>query len=97
MSNTYKIQARFLREDDWIPGLDNAYVVEVRRGADYEIPGSGTYPNPRVSAGDVVYVTYHDAEGEENYMLLQPTAMLTIQCADDPSERTEEEENEDEY
>lgn len=72
---TKTIPARELREGDMIPGLDNAYVAEVEENDGYlSYPGgNGAMPE------DTILVTFHDSMGEENYMLLNPDSMLTIQ------------------
>lgn len=71
------ITAAELTEGDMIPGLDNAYVAEVEENDGYfSYPGSGRF-NVAMPE-DTIMVTYHDCEGNENYMLLASTARLTV-------------------
>jgi hypothetical protein len=76
---TLKVQADALIEGDYIPGLDNGYVVEVDEN-------DGYLSYPRVGSGmsaalpmDTILVTYHDANGEECYLMLPSESMLTIE------------------
>lgn len=67
---TTQITASDLREGDTIPALDNAYVVEVEVNDGYF-----TYPGGRMNVAmddDTILVTWHDANGGENYMLVRP-------------------------
>jgi hypothetical protein len=76
---TQRVTAADLMAEDSIPGLDNAYIVEVETG-------DGYLSYPRTASGysaampeDTILVTYHDANGNENYMLLNPDAELIIE------------------
>jgi len=70
------VLAKGIHEGDTIPSLDNAYVVEV----DDEFDG-GLYEVGQFTAAfpdHTVLVTYHDRDGEENYLLLRPETLLTV-------------------
>ena len=75
------IQARDLQphtdtvEGDFIVGLDNGYVVEVDFDTDYISLGrlSGRLPD------DMVLITYHDQDGEENYLILREEHPVTVE------------------
>lgn len=75
---TMKIPANELREGDFLPGLDNGYVVEVEENDGYlSYPGrTGGYSVAMPE--DTIVVTFHDAEGSENYLLLAPTCELEV-------------------
>lgn len=75
---TMKIPANELREGDFLPGLDNGYVVEVEEN-------NGYLSYPMTSGGysaampdDTVLITFHDAEGNENYLLLAPSCDVEV-------------------
>jgi len=70
---TTKIKASELREGHSIPALDNFYVVEVEDNFDL---GTGRF-NVRVGEG-LLFITGHDAEGEENYLLLSPESTVEV-------------------
>ena len=58
------VAAEEVQEGDFIPGLDNAYVVDVEEDADFR---------DRDNIGlahDKITLTYNDAEGDEGYLLL---------------------------
>lgn len=76
---TQTIEASELQEGDFIPGLDNAYVYEVETGNGYLSYPSTGYGMATAMPEDTLLVTYHDADGNENYMLLSPEARLTIE------------------
>lgn len=57
---------------DFIPGLDNAYVVEVEEDADFR---------DRYNIGlaqDKITLTYNDAEGDEGYLILSRGTQVTV-------------------
>lgn len=73
-----KIPASELREGHMIPGVDG-YVAEVEEGN-----GFLSYPSTGYGVGvampaDTLLVTLHDAEGNENYMLLNPDTEIEVQ------------------
>lgn len=67
-----KVAADQVEEDDFLPGLDNGYVVDVEEGPDLR----GDY-NTRF-AGEHVLITFHDADGNENYLLLLPEHEIEV-------------------
>ena len=72
---TLKIQADAVQAEDFLPGLDNGYVIEV-----VENDGYLTYPGAQgAMPEDTVIITYHDSQGEECYLLLPPETMLTVE------------------
>lgn len=74
-----QIAATDVQEGDFIPGLDNGYVVEVEEGNGYlSYPRTGYGASARMPE-DTVLITYHDREGEECYLLLPPDSMLTVE------------------
>lgn len=85
------IKASQVREGDYIPGLDNGYVIqdpEVNDGyLSYPATSTGGYNVAMPS--DTVVITYHDADGEECYLLLPSDSRLTV--SHDGPERDDEE------
>lgn len=75
---TLKVKAKKVREGDFIPGLANGYVFEKERSERFTYPAGALHSYSNVSMGDTVLIVYHDAEGEENYLLLKPDTELTI-------------------
>jgi hypothetical protein len=75
-----KIKASQVEEGDTIPGLDNAYVFqepETNEGyLSYPTPTSGGYVVGMPS--DTVVISYHDADGEECYLILPGDSRLTV-------------------
>lgn len=72
MSETMYVAAEEVQEGDFIPGLDNAYVVEVEEDADFR---------DRYNVGlahDKITVTYHDANGDEGYLLLTEGTRIEV-------------------
>lgn len=74
-----KIQADELREGDFLPGIDNGYVYEVET----ETNGYLSYPSTGYGSNcampqDTVLVCFHDADGNENYLLLSPECMIEV-------------------
>lgn len=70
--------AKDLKPGMTIPGLDNAYIFEKEEGNGYlTYPESGGGYAPAMP-DDTVIVTFHDRNGEENYMLLHPEMPLEV-------------------
>lgn len=61
----------------FIVGLDNGYIVDVEESSDLR----GNY-NQAFGAG-LLLITFHDANGDENYLLLQPDHPLTVEYGAD--------------
>ena len=57
------VKAKKVREEDFLPGLDNGYVVETERA------GYG---------GGMIRLTFHTAEGEEAYLECPDDMPVTI-------------------
>lgn len=73
-----KITANDVVEGDFLTGLGNGYVVEVEEG-------NGYLSYPRTGSGmsvgmpeDTLIITFHDAEGEENFLLASPNLELEV-------------------
>lgn len=76
---TLKVQADAVEEGDFLPGLDNGYVVEVDENNGYlSYPRTG-YGASAAMPMDTVLITFHDADGEECYLMLPGESMLTIE------------------
>jgi hypothetical protein len=60
---TKTVKAKKVREGDFLPGLDNGYVFEVEKAADYDLH---------------VVIWYHDVNGDENYITTWPDNQITI-------------------
>lgn len=76
-----KIKARHVQEGDFLPGLNNGFVF-----TDPE-PNDGYLSYPRghygggpdvAMPGDTIIITFHDAEGEECYLLMPADSLLTV-------------------
>ena len=83
------IKASQVKEGDFLPGLDNGFVI--RDPARNE--GYLAYPLPRggtevAMPSDTVVITFHDADGEECYLLLPADSRLTV--SHDGPEREED-------
>lgn len=65
--STETVDVQDLREGDFLVGLDSGYVFSVDENPDVSM-GDGSY---HFNMGDgMVLVTFHDAQGNENYLLL---------------------------
>lgn len=71
------IKAKKVKRGHTIPGLDNAYVIEVEKQDGYlEIPGSGRYS---VAAPErSVLITFNDAEGGEGYLMVDKDHPIVV-------------------
>lgn len=66
-------------EGDTLPDLDNGYVFEVADAASnisWNSAMSGAFHS------DMVLIGFHDAEGNENYLILCDTHPITIERED---------------
>lgn len=72
MSEQIYVAAGEVEPGNYIPCLDNAYVFEVDHSPDIR----NEY-NQNIADG-LVMVTYHDAEGEEGYLLLTPATRIEV-------------------
>lgn len=65
------ITASDAEPDMFIVGLDNGYIVDVE-------------DSPGLARGEgLLLITFHDANGDENYLLLQPDHPLTVEYGTD--------------
>lgn len=72
MKSEMKVDAGDVQKGDMIPGLGNAYVFDVEENPDFRDGDNIGL------ARDKVCITFHDAEGEENYLLIQPHVPITV-------------------
>lgn len=72
MAEQMYVAADEIMVGDFIPGLDNAYVIEVE-----ETDRIVNEYNISLSRGNV-FVTYNDADGDEGYLILTPTTRIEI-------------------
>lgn len=63
------MQASEVRAGDTIPGLDNAYVIDVETTEVSSFTGPYAF-----SLGELTVITFNDAEGGEGYLILPPTS-----------------------
>jgi hypothetical protein len=74
------VRASQVREGDFLPGLGNGYVFEEPVTNDgylnYPVTGSGRYDAAMPS--DTMVISFHDADGEECYLLLPAGSRLTV-------------------
>jgi hypothetical protein len=78
MTNTQRIPASELREGHMLPGVDNGYVFEVETGNGYLSYPSTGYGMATAMPDDTILVSFHDSEGNENYLLLSPEVMIDV-------------------
>lgn len=91
MSKGRLMKAKYVEEGDYLPGLDNGYVFEVEENNGYlSYPRSG-YGMSAAMPEDTVLIGYHDAQGDECYLLLPGNTRLTVEGP----ERDEEDEDDD--
>lgn len=62
------------QDGDYLVGLDNGYVVEVDTDTDYVSLG---YNSGRLHDG-MVLVTFHDRDGDENYLILNEDHPINV-------------------
>lgn len=70
-----KVKARKVKEGDFIPGLDNGYVIEVQREGGFII---GTDRYSFAQGEGTVTITMNDAEGDEFYLLAPLDMPVTV-------------------
>lgn len=87
-----KIQAQLVREGDFLPGIDDGYVIDVETTDIRAF--SGSY---NVSLGVMTAITFNDADGEECFLLLPQESLVAVRPEDgsDPSERTSDEDDDE--
>lgn len=73
---TMKVPADEVQPGDFLPGLaGKGYVVEVEPSTEVS-SFSGRY---NVLLGVMAVITFHDEQGEENYLLMNPEATVTVE------------------
>lgn len=72
------VKARKVRAGDFLPGIDNGYVVESEPNDGYlSYPGGGRYT--AAMPEDTQMITFHDANGDEGYLLLPGNSLVTVE------------------
>jgi hypothetical protein len=74
-----KVSASEVREGDFIPGLDNAYVFEAETNTGYMSYPRNGYGYDAAMPVDTRLISFHDADGEECYLMLPGDSQLTIE------------------
>lgn len=84
-----KIAADLVREGDFLPGIDNGYVIDVETTECRAF--NGTY---NVSLGLMTAITFNDAAGDECYLLMPPSSEIEVRPEDgsDPLDRKHDDE-----
>jgi hypothetical protein len=72
------VQADEVQEGYFLTDLDNGYVVEVEEGGGYLSYPQTSYGQSVAMPDDTVVITFHDANGNENYLLLHPEHPLNV-------------------
>lgn len=76
---TLTVPASQVQPGDFLPGLDNGYVMEVSDNSDGYLSASTGYSRYTTALpGDTVAVTFHTAEGEEAYLFLPADTPVTV-------------------
>jgi hypothetical protein len=77
-----EIKAKKVKRGHTIPGLDNAYVIEVERQDGYlSIPGgSGRYTV--AAPEDTILITFNDAQGGEGYLMVDKNHPINVDQAE---------------
>lgn len=73
-----KIPANEIEVGDFLPGIDNGYVFEVEEGNGYLSYPSTSYGMNSAMPEDTVLVSFHDADGNENYLILSPECEIEV-------------------
>lgn len=76
---TLRVKANEVQEGDFLPGLGDAYVFQAPETGD----GYLSYPmtDGGMSAAmpeDTVVISFHDRDGEENYLIVQPEFEIQV-------------------
>lgn len=67
-----RVLAETIKAGDFLPDLDNGYVVEVDHDPDLRTEYNSIF-------GDgLVLITFHDENGDENYLLLSPETFVRV-------------------
>lgn len=84
-----KMQAQYVQEGDFLPGLDNGYVFEdpEQNNGYLSYPQTG-YGVSTAMPEDTYIIGYHDANGDENYLLIGAESYLDV---DGPEREMDEE------
>lgn len=70
-----KVTADSVKSGDFLPYLDNGYVVEVETGDAVLSTASSQY---HVSMGEKTVITFHDQLGNEQYLVLDPEFEIEV-------------------
>lgn len=78
----YKVTASNVREGDYLPGLGMGYVfTEPETGNGYLSYPSTSYGMDTAMPDDTVLIMFHDADGEECYLILPPDSVVEVSRA----------------
>jgi hypothetical protein len=70
------IPARDVEEGDFLPGLDMGYVFDV--DVDEQIR-TFTAGEVNILMGEFTVITFHDQDGDENYLILKGDVPVTVE------------------
>lgn len=76
--NTETVEAKDVREGDFLPGLDNGFVFQDAESDLYLWMGEGS-DNPYVLPEDSVRITFHTQQGDEAYLICPSDMPVTVQ------------------
>jgi hypothetical protein len=84
-----KIAANHVRNGDFLPGIDDGYVIDVQTTDVTNFTG-----RHNTSLGVKTVITFNDNDGEEDYLIMNPEGMVDVRPEDgsNPLDRTNEEE-----
>lgn len=69
-------KAKKIKVGDSLPGLDNGYVIDVEQGSIYASFDERYGTNQ--GGPDSVLITFHDAQGDEAYLLCKKSMPITV-------------------
>ena len=76
---TKTVKARKVREGDFLPGLDNGYVfADAEIDPDVSMGNGISYTPTPLGNVSVVMISFHDADGDENYLICGKDMPVTV-------------------
>ena len=73
---THDVTAEQVQDGDYLLDFDNGYVFETVDPASNVIVWKGSYY--QALDNQLVYIGFHDAEGNENYLILRPNHPIRV-------------------